>query len=102
MRKPPPSSPSPRLQLHNVIVNDAIQHCWQNRWDEVRSIADLESVSRLDRVHERLSTLRSSHAAPLLTDTSLLTHREFPPPLRAALGRHRAGTARLRGEAVGE
>src|SRR5436190_4014447 len=82
MRKPPPISPSPRLQLHNVIVNDAIQHCWQNRWDEVRSVADLESVSRLDRVHERLNTLRSSHAArtppPFLTDTSLLRHREFP------------------------
>src|SRR5438876_8007927 len=73
-----PHSPSPRLQLHNVVVNDAIQHCWQNRWDEVRSVADLESVSRLDRVHERLNTLRSSHAAPLLTDTSLLRHREFP------------------------
>lgn len=32
------------LQLHNVIVNNAIQHYRRNRSDEVRTLADLENV----------------------------------------------------------
>jgi len=32
------------LQLHNVIVNRAIEHYWRNRWDEVRTLPDLERV----------------------------------------------------------
>jgi hypothetical protein len=32
------------LRLQNVIVNNAIEHYRNNRWDEVRTLNDLESV----------------------------------------------------------
>jgi hypothetical protein len=32
------------LQLHNVIVNNAILYYRKNGWDEVRTLADLETV----------------------------------------------------------
>jgi hypothetical protein len=32
------------LRLQNVIVNNAIEHYWQNRWNEIRSLAALENV----------------------------------------------------------
>ena len=32
------------LQLHNVIVNNAIEHYRANRWNEVRTLSDLEVV----------------------------------------------------------
>lgn len=32
------------LQMHNVAVDRAIRHYWEKRWDEVRSLDDLEQV----------------------------------------------------------
>jgi len=30
------------LQMHNVAVNNSIQHYWDHRWGEIRTLADLE------------------------------------------------------------
>lgn len=35
------------LQMHNVAVNNAIRHYWNNRWDEIRDLAQLRAL--LDR-----------------------------------------------------
>lgn len=32
------------LRLQNTIVNNAIQYYWRNRWDEVRTLGDLEAL----------------------------------------------------------
>ena len=32
------------LQLQNVIVDNAIRHYWDNRWDEVRTLEDIEAL----------------------------------------------------------
>jgi hypothetical protein len=32
------------LQMHNVVVNKSIEHYWSKRWDEVRTLDDLERL----------------------------------------------------------
>lgn len=32
------------LQMHNMVVNKSIQHYWDNKWDEIRTLDDLEAL----------------------------------------------------------